>query len=289
MAVRGKKKKAASDKDAAAKKAEGETADAQRMPLLDHLVELRRRLLISVVALVLAFFVCFAFAEDFYEFLTIPLKNAMDEAKISANRMIFTGLIEGFFTQVKVAFFAALCITFPIFGTQIWRFIAPGLYKSEKKAFLPFLLISPALFILGAAMVYYLLMPLAWQFLLSFQTTAQETALQTVLEPKISEYLSLVMKLIFAFGLTFQMPVLLTLLARAGIATSAGMRAKRKYAIVGVFVFAAIITPPDVISQIVLAVPMILLYEISILSARMTEKKREAREAEADKEAGVVG
>ncbi|MDH3236570.1 MAG: twin-arginine translocase subunit TatC [Alphaproteobacteria bacterium] len=273
---------AAGDEDVSAiadKTPEDGAGEAQRMPLLDHLVELRTRLLISVGSLIVAFFVCFAFAEDFYEFLTIPLKNAMDNAKISANRMIFTGLIEGFFTQVKVAFFAALCVTFPIFGTQIWRFIAPGLYKSEKKAFLPFLLISPALFLLGAAMVYYVLMPLAWDFLLGFQTTAKETALETVLEPKISEYLSLVMKLIFAFGLCFQLPVLLTLMARAGLATSAGMKAKRKYAIVAVFVFAAIITPPDVVSQIALAIPMILLYEISIYCARLAEKKREAREA----------
>lgn len=263
-------------------------SDAHRMPLLEHLVELRTRLLISVGALIVAFFICFAFAEDFYNFLTIPLKDAMAEAKISANRMIFTGLIEGFFTQVKVAFFAAICVTFPIFATQIWRFVAPGLYKSEKKAFLPFLIISPLLFLLGAAMVYYVLMPLAWKFLLSFQTTAQETALPTVLEPKISEYLSLVMKLIFAFGLCFQMPVLLTLLARAGLATSEGMKAKRKYAIVAVFVFAAIITPPDVVSQIALAIPMIVLYEISIYCAKLAEKKREEREAEADREAGVV-
>ena len=167
--------------------------------------------------------------------------------------------------------------------------MAPGLYKSEKKAFLPFLIISPLLFLLGAAMVYYVLMPLAWKFLLSFQTTAQETALPTMLEPKISEYLSLVMKLIFAFGLTFQMPVLLTLMARAGLASSAGMRAKRKYAIVGVFVFAAVITPPDIVSQIALAVPMLVLYEISIYCAKLAEKKRAEREAEADREAGVVG
>jgi sec-independent protein translocase protein TatC len=268
---------------------EDDAADSHRMPLLAHLVELRTRLLISVGALIVAFFICFAFAEDFYNFLTIPLKHAMEHAKISSNRMIFTGLIEGFFTQVKVAFFAALCVTFPIFATQIWRFVAPGLYKSEKKAFLPFLIISPLLFLLGAAMVYYVLMPLAWKFLLSFQTTAQETALPTMLEPKISEYLSLVMKLIFAFGLTFQMPVLLTLMARAGLATSAGMRAKRKYAIVGVFVFAAIITPPDIVSQIALAVPMLVLYEISIYCAKLAEKKRAEREAEADREAGVVG
>jgi len=282
---------AATDEDVKAESGEtpeDDAAEAQRMPLLAHLIELRTRLLISVGSLILAFFVCFAFAEDFYEFLTIPLKNAMADAKISSNRMIFTGLIEGFFTQVKVAFFAALCITFPIFATQIWRFIAPGLYKSEKKAFLPFLFISPLLFLLGAAMVYYILMPLAWDFLLGFQTTGQETALPTVLEPKISEYLSLVMKLIFAFGLCFQMPVLLTLMARAGLATSEGMKAKRKYAIVAVFVFAAIITPPDVVSQIALAIPMIVLYEISIICARMAEKKRAEREAEADKEAGVA-
>lgn len=267
---------------------EDDAAEAQRMPLLAHLIELRTRLLISVGSLIVAFFICFAFAEDFYEFLTIPLKNAMAGAKISSNRMIFTGLIEGFFTQVKVAFFAALCVTFPIFATQIWRFIAPGLYKSEKRAFLPFLIISPLLFLLGAAMVYYILMPLAWDFLLGFQTTGKETALPTILEPKISEYLSLVMKLIFAFGLCFQMPVLLTLMARAGLATSAGMKAKRKYAIVGVFVFAAVITPPDVVSQIALAIPMLVLYEISIVCARMAEKKRAEREAEADREAGIA-
>jgi sec-independent protein translocase protein TatC len=267
---------------------EEEDVDSHRMPLLEHLVELRTRLLISVGALIIAFFICFAFAEDFYNFLTIPLKHAMEHAKIASNRMIFTGLIEGFFTQVKVAFFAALVVTFPVFATQIWRFVAPGLYKSEKKAFLPFLIISPLLFLLGAAMVYYILMPLAWRFLLSFQTTAQETALPTVLEPKISEYLNLVMKLMFAFGLTFQMPVLLTLMARAGLASSAGMKSKRKYAIVGVFVFAAVMTPPDVVSQIALALPMLVLYEISIVCARMAEKKRAERQAEADREAGVV-
>ena len=282
MAARAKTKtKTKRKSDATDKQKVEDVADAQKMPLLEHLIELRKRLLISFVALILAFFVCFAFAEELYDFLTVPLKNAMDQAKISANRMIFTGLIEGFFTQVKVAAFAAICVTFPIFATQIWRFVAPGLYRKERRAFLPFLLISPMLFILGAAMVYYVLMPLAWKFLLSFQTTAQETALQTVLEPKISEYLSLVMKLIFAFGICFQMPVLLTLMARAGLATSQGMKAKRKYAIVGVFVFAAVITPPDVVSQIVLAIPMILLYEVSIICARLAEKKRDEREAEA--------
>ena len=251
---------------------EPEPVDEHKMPLLDHLIELRTRLLRTVIALLIAFFACFAVASDIYNFLMIPLKDAMD-AVGGSNRMIFTSLIEGFFTQVKVAFFAAFCITFPIFANQIWRFVAPGLYRNEKQAFLPFLILSPVLFVVGAAMVYYVLMPLAWQFLLGFQTTAEQTALPIVTEPKISEYLSLVMKLIFAFGLCFQLPLLLTLLARAGLATSDGMRAKRKYAIVAVFVFAAIITPPDVVSQIALAIPMIILYEISIFSAKLAEKR----------------
>lgn len=260
---------------------DAEAVEEHKMPLLEHLIELRSRLLKTVIALLVAFFACFAVAEDIYNFLMIPLKDAMD-AVGGSNRMIFTGLIEGFFTQVKVAFFAALFITFPIFGTQIWMFVAPGLYRNERRAFLPFLIISPFLFVIGAAMVYYVLMPLAWQFLLGFQTTAQETVLPTILEPKISEYLSLVMKLIFAFGLCFQLPILLVLLARAGLATSEGMRAKRKYAIVAVFVFAAIITPPDIVSQIALAIPMILLYEISIYAAKLAEKKRDERNAAAD-------
>lgn len=268
-------------------KAAGDAPDEHKMPLLEHLIELRKRLLRSLIALVIAFFICFHFAEPIFNFLMAPLADIMKQQG-GSQRMIYTALTEAFFTFVKVGFFGALVLTFPIFATQIWLFVAPGLYKHEKRAFLPFLVISPILFVMGGAMVYYVVMPLAWRFLLGFQTTGAETVLPIQLEAKVGEYLSLVMKLIFAFGLCFQMPVLLTLLARAGLASSAGMKAKRKYAIVGVFVFAAIVTPPDVVSQIGLAIPMLILYEISIISAKFAEKKRAEREAAANEAAGVT-
>lgn len=249
-----------------------------KMPLLEHLVELRARLLKCVVALIVAFLFCFYFAQDIFEFLAEPLLRIMEKRGVEP-MMIITALTEGFFTYVKVAFFAAAFVTCPVFLTQFWLFVAPGLYRHEKKAMLPFLLATPFLFFIGGALVYYIIFPTAADFLLSvvdIGTPQIEGGLEIELQAKISEYLSLMMKLIFAFGLCFQLPVVMTLLARTGLATSKGMAEKRKYAIVGVFVVAAIFTPPDPISQLMLAVPIIILYEISIYMAKMVEKKRAA-------------
>ncbi|HJO71852.1 MAG TPA: twin-arginine translocase subunit TatC [Rhodospirillales bacterium] len=251
------------------------------MPLLDHLVELRRRLLRSVIAILVLFFVCYYFSADIYDFLVRPLADILNE--LGGNRrLIFTALHEAFFTYIKVAFFAALFLSFPFISTQIWMFIAPGLYKNEKRAFLPFLVATPILFFLGGALVYYFIFPLAWKFFLSFEAMGGGGDLPIQLEAKVDQYLSLVMRLIFAFGLTFELPVLMTLLARVGMVGSEGMKAKRKYAIVLAFVAAAILTPPDVISQIGLALPTILLYEISIISVGIVERKRRANDEEAE-------
>ena len=247
-------------------------SEGGKMPLLDHLVELRSRLLKSVVALLLAFFVCFYFAEDIFYFLAVPLERILAET-VERPRMIFTALTEVFFTYVKVAFFTAAFIACPIFLTQLWMFVAPGLYRTEKKAFAPFLVASPVLFFVGGSLVYFVIFPLAAAFLVGI-APVDPTLLPIELEAKVSEYLSLMMKLIFAFGLCFQLPVIMTLMAKVGLATSKGMAQKRKYAILGVFVVAAVFTPPDPISQLMLAIPIILLYEVSILMAKMVEKGR---------------
>jgi len=259
------------------------------MPLLDHLIELRQRLLYSVLALLVAFLVCFYFAQDLFDFLVRPLAEILQgrESVRGERRLIFTDLTEVFFTHIKVAFFFGAFISCPIFLTQIWLFVAPGLYRNEKGAFAPFLIASPILFFIGGALVYFVIFPLAWQFFLSFETMGGDGALPIELEAKVNEYLSLVMKLIFAFGLCFQLPVLMTLLARVGLATSKGMASKRKYAIVGVFIVAAVFTPPDPLSQISLALPIILLYEISILMAKLVEKKKAEQEVEAEGESGT--
>lgn len=265
-----------------------ETADAHKMPLLDHLIELRQRLLYSVIALFMAFLVCFYFAEELFDFLVQPLADILlnREGARGARRLIFTDLTEVFFTHIKIAFFFGAFVSCPIFLTQLWLFIAPGLYRNEKTALAPFLVASPVLFFLGGALVYFVLFPLAWTFFLSFETMGGNGTLPIELEAKVNEYLSLVMKLIFAFGFCFQLPILMTLLARVGIASSAGMAAKRKYAIVGVFIVAAVITPPDPISQLSLAIPIIVLYEISILMAKLVEKKKAEAEEELEEEFG---
>ncbi len=246
--------------------------DDSKAPLIDHLIELRTRMLWSVAAILLAFFICFAFAEQIFALLVRPLAAA------GQDRVIFTQVFEAFFVKVRVAFFGALMLSFPVVATQMWRFVAPGLYRKEKAALLPFLAATPFLFVAGACFAYFLAIPTALKFLLGFQGDLGNSGVSQEALPSVGQYLSFIMQFLFAFGVAFLLPVLLVLLNRAGIVTRDQLVGFRRYFIVVAFVIAAIFTPPDVVSQLLLAVPLVILYELSLIAIRFTDRKAETVE-----------
>ena len=246
---------------------------------ISHLTELRKRLIQSFVCLLVLFVICYIFSEEIYNFLVAPYAEAVKNSEIQ-RRLIFTALQETFLTYIKVSFFTAFFFTSPFILIQIWKFVAPGLYEHEKSAIMPYLVVTPILFLLGGMLVYYLIMPLAIKFFLSFESTGITTSLPIQLEAKVNEYLSLVMKLIFAFGLSFQLPVVLSLLARIGFIDAKFLKERRKYVVVIIFAAAALLTPPDPITQIGLAIPLLILYELSIFSVNLIEKRIKEKEKE---------
>jgi sec-independent protein translocase protein TatC len=262
------------------------TRDDMPKSLVEHLTELRTRLMWVIGAMLLGTCVSFMYVEEITGFLVEPLAHAMRPG--DTQRLIYTGLTEAFFTYMKVAFFAGIFLTFPVMLWQIWIFVAPGLYKNERRAFLPYLIATPVLFFMGGACVYYGVIPMAWPFFMSFQSNAAQTALPIELEARISEYLDLIMTLIFAFGLCFQMPVVLSLMARVGLITAKNLSDFRKFAIIIIFTVAAVLTPPDVMSQVMLALPLMGLYEFSILLIRWTSPKHDEKPDAADNAAGTV-
>ncbi|CAK7192995.1 Sec-independent protein translocase protein TatC [Commensalibacter sp. Nvir] len=252
---------------------ESEALNDKAMPLIEHFIELRRRLIWCLLTFAIAFGFCYHFAEQIYLFLAHPLAEAMRHDGQQPH-LIYTALYEAFFTYVKLAFFGATFLSFPMVAIQAWIYIAPGLYRREKKIFAPFLIATPLLFILGASLAYFLVFPFAWKFFLSFQVGGNSTSgLHIELQAKVSEYLNLVTRLVMAFGIAFELPVMLTLMAKIGFISSEKLKKLRRYAYVVAFIIAAILTPPDVITQISLAIPLIILYEISIFSARIVEPK----------------
>ncbi|KTT75715.1 twin-arginine translocase subunit TatC [Sphingomonas endophytica] len=247
-----------------------------RAPLLDHLLELRRRLLYCIAAILVAFFVCWYFAEDIFAFLVQPLLHAGQKT------VIYTQVFEAFFVQVKVAFFSAMMISFPVIANQLWQFVAPGLYRKERRALLPFLLATPVLFLMGASMAYFIAIPMALHFLLGYSGMIGGVQQQAL--PAIGNYLSFVMQFLFGFGAAFLLPVLLMLLERGGIVTRKQLIGARRYAIVGAFAIAAVLTPPDVGSQLLLAIPLVILYEAAIIGIWFTERRRSREEVATDSE-----
>ncbi len=245
---------------------------------ISHLVELRKRLINSLIFLACLFILCYFLSDYIYGFLVEPYANAVKDDD-NNRRLIFTALQETFLTYLKVSFFAAFFFTSPYILIQIWKFIAPGLYEHEKSAIMPYLIVTPILFLLGGILVYYLIMPLAIKFFLSFESVGNVTNLPIELEAKVNEYLSLVMKLIFAFGLSFQLPVVLSLLARVGLIDSDFLKERRKFVIVIIFAAAALLTPPDPVTQIGLAIPLLILYELSIFSVKIIERRNKEENA----------